>query len=145
MISTGLTSHQIAPVLTKLSSTTWLWFGVGTNKGAFGGFGMPGIPASRTERSTEEACIVQVPGTGLLGSGHCVETRGLVFQASGTNPKSLTNAAPKAGPQSSPDRKKGHAIASFGSLLPLTENIGIRTYKCAVCLMSPPVGSCVGS
>src|SRR5215472_114053 len=83
MISTGLTSHQIAPVVTKLSSTTWLWFGVGTNKGAFGGFGMPGIPASRTDRSTEEACMVQVPGTGLFGSGHCVWTLGLVFQASG--------------------------------------------------------------
>ena len=33
MIRIGLTSHQIAPVLTESSSTTWLWFGVGTNNG----------------------------------------------------------------------------------------------------------------
>src|ERR1700730_3580425 len=84
MISTGLTSHQIGLVLTRLLSTTWLWLGVGTNKGAIGGLGMPGIPASRTERSTEEACIVQVPGTGLFASGHCVWTLGVVLQASGT-------------------------------------------------------------
>jgi len=83
MISTGLTSHQIAPVLTKSSSTTWLWFGVGTNNGWVGGLGTLSIPASKTERSTEEACMVQVPGTGLFGSGHCVLTFGLASQASG--------------------------------------------------------------
>src|ERR1700730_6701604 len=63
MISTGLTSHQIGLVLTRLLSTTWLWLGVGTNKGAIGGLGMPGI---------------QVPGTGLFASGHCVWTLGVV-------------------------------------------------------------------
>src|SRR5947209_746950 len=83
MISTGLTSHQIGFLLTNASSTRWLWFGVGTNRGAFGGFGKPGIPASRMERSIEDGCMVQVPGTGLFGSGHCVLMLGCVFHASG--------------------------------------------------------------
>src|SRR5690349_14896533 len=30
MINTGLTSHQIAPVLVRELSTTWSWLGVGT-------------------------------------------------------------------------------------------------------------------
>src|ERR1051326_1352456 len=112
-----------------------------------GGWIRPACPSANSvvDRSTEEACMVQVPGTGLLGSGHCVGTRGLAFQASGTNPKALTNALPRSGPQSSFVLIKGHGIASPGLVLPLTENIGIRTYKCAVCLMFPPAGSAVGS
>ncbi len=70
MISTGLTSHQIGVVFTRLLSTTWLWFGVGTKTGAVGGLGILPKAANVTDKSTEEACIVHVPGTGLFGSGH---------------------------------------------------------------------------
>src|SRR6266567_8243817 len=70
-----------------------------------------------------------------------------VFQASGKNPNSLINAAPSAGPQSSPGwgGESGHGIASLGLVSLSTVNIGISTYKCAVCLRSPPVGSAEGS
>src|SRR5215813_2799809 len=69
MMRTGRTCHQIGLALTSSSSTMWLWFGVGTNTGAVGG---PVNPRAESviERSTEDACIVQVPATGLLGSGH---------------------------------------------------------------------------
>src|SRR5581483_7380289 len=106
------------------------------------------VVCSSTERSTEEACIVHVPGTGLLGSGHCVVMAGLtfVFQASGIAPNSAIKALPRAGPQSSPGRPPlGQGMASFGFVSWSTENIGTSTYRCAVCLMSPPAGSAVGS
>src|SRR5262249_17219930 len=109
-------------VLTRLLSTMWLWFGVGTNTGAFGGLGISSIPASRTERSTEEACIVQVPGTGLFGSGHCVLTLGVVFfnHASGMWPHSLISAFPRSTPQSSPGRPPlGHSIALPAAIAPV--------------------------
>jgi hypothetical protein len=83
MIRMGLTSYQIGRVFTKSSSTTWLWFGVGRNRGNRGGLGIPGLTASSTDRSTDEACMVQVPGTRWLGSGHWVATVGLLIQASG--------------------------------------------------------------
>jgi hypothetical protein len=69
MISTGRTSHQIGVVFTRLLSTTWSWFGVGTKIGMVGG---PVFPStfSVTDKSTEEACMVQVPGTAWFGSGH---------------------------------------------------------------------------
>src|SRR5262249_43715432 len=110
----------------------------------------PALPmeCSRTERSTEDACIVHVPGAALLGSGHCVVMAGLtfVFHASGITPNSEMSALPSAGPQSSPGLPPlGQGIASLGLRSLSTENIGTRTYKCAVCLRSPPVGSCVGS
>src|SRR5262245_45352870 len=98
MMSTGLTSHQIGWVLTRLLSTMWLWLGVGTNIGCFGGLGKPGCPARRTDRSTEDECIVQVPGTGLFGSGHCVWTLGLVLHASGTKPNRPISAFPRSVP-----------------------------------------------
>src|SRR5215831_15959997 len=116
--------------------------------GILGGLGPLPSAASVTDRSTEEACIVQVPGTGLFGSGHCVVIAGLtvVFHASGTNPKAVINAFPSAGPHNSLGRPPfGHGIASFGFWSLSTENIGISTYRWAVCLMSPPVGSAVGS
>src|SRR5690242_12195620 len=69
---TGRTSHQIAPVSTRLLSTTWLWFGVGTNTGAVGGPCAAPSATSVVDRSTVDACIVQVPATGLFGSGHWV-------------------------------------------------------------------------
>jgi hypothetical protein len=40
----------------------------------------------------------------IVGSGHWVGTKGCVFQASGTKPKSLINAALQADQQSSPGR-----------------------------------------
>src|SRR5437867_5364658 len=84
---TGRTSHQMSPVLTRELSTTWLWFGVGTRTGAFG---VPVRPStfSVTDKSTDEECMVQVPATGLFGSGHWVVMAGFtfVFHASGTNP-----------------------------------------------------------
>src|SRR4029077_5131510 len=98
--------------------------------------GAPGGPAilpsatSVLDRSTDDACIVQVPGTGLFGSGHCVEIVGLtfVFQASGTKPNNEINALPSAAPQSSPGRPPfGHGIASSGFVSLSTENIGIST------------------
>src|ERR1051326_8890086 len=100
MTRTGRTSHHTGPMFTRELSTTWLWFGVGTNRGAVGG---PVFPAafSSTERSTEDACIVQVPGTALFGSGHWVGTAGCVFQASGMNPKRLIRALRRAGTHSS--------------------------------------------
>src|SRR5262249_31996158 len=73
MTRIGRTSHQIGGVFMRLLSTTGLWVGVRTNTGPVGG---PGIFPSATrvsDRSTEDACMVHVPGTGLLGSGHCVE------------------------------------------------------------------------
>src|SRR5438874_1635847 len=66
---TGLTSHQMSAVLTRELSTTWLWFGVGTKTGAVGGPVSPSA-ARVTDRSTDEACMVQVPGTAWFGSGH---------------------------------------------------------------------------
>src|SRR5215471_8320414 len=64
--STGRTCHHIGSALTRELSTTWLWFGVGTNSGADGG---PVSPSANSvfERSTDDACMVQVPATGLLG------------------------------------------------------------------------------
>jgi hypothetical protein len=52
------------------------------------GFGPFPSAASVCERSTDDACIVQVPGTGLFGSGHCVVIAALTFafHASGRNP-----------------------------------------------------------
>src|SRR5437764_13279633 len=117
MTSTGLTSHQMFPVLIRELSTTWLWLGVGTKIFFVGGFGAFPSAAKVTDRSTEEACIVHVPGVGLFGSGHCVVMAELtfVFQASGTNPNALMSAAPRAGPQSSPGLPpSGQGIASFG-------------------------------
>jgi hypothetical protein len=65
----------------------WLWLGVGTKVGAVGA---PVFPKAKSvfERSTDEACMVHVPGTGLFGSGHCVVIAGftVLFHASGTNP-----------------------------------------------------------
>src|SRR6185437_1282774 len=82
-ISTGRTSHQIEPVLVSELSTTWLWFGVGRKMLPVGGLAvMPSAPSS-VDRSTDDACIVQVPGTGLFGSGHCVATAGWLSQAFG--------------------------------------------------------------
>jgi len=84
---------------------------------AVAGLGMAGIPASRTEGSTEEACIAQVPGTGLFGSGRCVLMFGFASQASG--PNRLISAFPSSTPQSSPGRPpSGHAIACFGFVFP---------------------------
>src|SRR5262249_8970445 len=148
MTRIGRTSHQIGGVFTRLLSTTWLWLGVGTNTGAVGG---PGIFPSATrvaDRSTEDACMVQVPGTGLFGSGHCVEiawfTR--VFHASGRAPNREMSFDPNSDPHSSPGLpQSGQGMAWVGSRSLSTENIGTRTYRCAVCLMSRPVGSAVGS
>src|SRR5215475_14281058 len=82
------------------------------------------------DRSTEEACMVQVPGTLWFGSGHCVVIAGLtvVFQASGRKPNSSISLAPNAGPQSSFGRPPlGHGMACAGLVSPSTENIGIKT------------------
>src|SRR5207237_3181401 len=100
----GLTSHQIGLVLRKPVSTIWLWFGVGTIIGAAGGPCIFPKDTSVLDRSTEEACMVQVPGTWCLGSGHWVMMAELTFffQASGTAPNSLINSAPSVAPQSSP-------------------------------------------
>jgi len=113
--STGRTSHQMAPALTRELSTTWLWFGVGTKIGAVGGLGaFPSAPSS-TDKSTDDACIVHVPGTGLFGSGHWVATAGVVFQASGTKPNSEISALPSAVPHSSVGLPPfGHCMASSG-------------------------------
>src|SRR5205823_9156547 len=130
MISTGLTSHHIFPVLTRELSTTWLWLGVGTNVFPVGGLGPFPKAASVTDKSTEEACMVQVPGVGLLGSGHCVVIAGFtfVFHASGTKPKALMSAAPRAGPHSSPGLPPfGQGIASLGFWSLSTENMGTST------------------
>ena len=91
--------------------------GVGTKIGLVGG---PGSFPSATrvfDRSTDEACIVQVPGTGLFGSGHWVVMAGFTFafQASGTKPNIEIKALPKSEPQSSPGLPPfGHCMASFG-------------------------------
>ena len=99
-ISTARTPHQIAPVLTSLLSTTWLGFGVGRNIGPVGDFGMPGDPANKTDRSTEDACIR-------------VATAGLLLRASGMYPNRVINFSPSATPQNSPDRPpSGQSIAS---------------------------------
>src|SRR5215469_1083667 len=114
-MSTGRTSHQIGNALTRELSMTWLWFGVGTKILPVGGFAAFPRAASVTDKSTEEACIVQVLGTGLLGSGHCVETMGWVLHASGRKPNALISAVPSAAPQSSPGRPPlGHGMASAG-------------------------------
>jgi hypothetical protein len=97
---TGLTSHQIGPVLTLELSTTWLWLGVGTNTLTVGGPVFP-VTFNRTEMSTEDACIVHVPGA-AFGSGHCVKTAGWVLHASGTKPNRPISVFPRVGPQSSP-------------------------------------------
>jgi len=104
----------------------WSWFGVGKNTLPIGGFSILPSVASRTERSTLDACIVQVPGTGLFGSGHCVATVGVVLQASGTNQNSVISVLPSSTPHSSSGRGvPGHGIASSGCLsLP---NIGTST------------------
>src|SRR5437763_15654443 len=72
--------------------------------GAVGGPGIFPRATSVSDKSTEEACMVHVPGTALFGSGHCVVMAGLtlVFQASGSKTKSLNKDWPRAGPQSSP-------------------------------------------
>src|SRR5215813_2214752 len=129
MTSTGRTSHQIGCVLTRWSSTTWLWFGVGTKIGAIGG---PVFPSANRvlDRSTVDECMVQVPATGLFGSGHCVVMAGLTlfFQASGISPKKVIKAFPRAGPHSSPGLGLlGHGIASLGFVSWSTENIGTST------------------
>src|SRR6185312_8732305 len=127
---TGRTCHQIAPVLTRELSTTWLWLGVGTKMGALGGPDTLPSAISVLDRSTEEACMVQVPGTGLLGSGHCVVIAEftLAFHASGTKPNMDINAWPSAVPQSSPGLPPlGHGMASAGFWSLSTENIGINT------------------
>src|SRR5262245_30066678 len=109
---------------------TLLLFCVGTKIGTFGG---PGIFTRATrifERSTDDACMVHVPGTGLLGSGHCVVMAGftVVFHASGTAPNSSISFAPSSGPHSSPGLPPfGHAMASLGFWSLSTENIGIST------------------
>src|SRR6185312_12016502 len=36
------------------------------------------VLSSSTDRSADEACMVQVPGTSWFGSGHCVGTVGLL-------------------------------------------------------------------
>src|SRR5215469_16966332 len=82
------------------------------------------------DKSTEEACMVQVPGTGLLGSGHWVVMAGFtfVFQASGRKPNMEIRAFPSAGPQSSVGLPPlGQAIASSGFWSLSTENMGINT------------------
>src|SRR5437870_13415312 len=101
--------------LTRELSTTWSWFGVGTKTFMAGGPGVLPKATNVSDRSTDDACIVHVPGTGWLGSGHCVLTNGWVFQASGTKPKNWMSAAPSAGPHNSPGRPPlGHGIASLG-------------------------------
>src|SRR5438309_33379 len=88
---------------------------------------MPGL-ASSTDKSTEDACMVHVPGTALLGSGHWVVMAGFTvcFQASGTKPNSEIKAFPSATPHSSVGRwsASGQAIASPAFLSLSTENIG---------------------
>src|SRR5690348_348251 len=98
--------------------------------GAFGGPLIFPRAMSVLERSTDDACIVHVPGTGLFGSGHCVVIAGFTFafHASGTKPNIEISALPNAAPHSSPVRPPlGHGIASFGFVSLSTENIGIRT------------------
>src|SRR5215471_124119 len=87
--STGRTSHQICPVLTRLLSTTWLWFGVGTKTWALAGEGALPNATNVCDKSTLEACMVQVPAA-PFGSGHWVAMAGLTlaFQASGSAPNS---------------------------------------------------------
>src|SRR5215472_12584449 len=83
MISTGLTSHQIAPVVTKLSSTTWLWFGVGTNKGAFGRvgalrldarLGLPGFGnvTEQTDQRVPQLHAAKFVGPSAVRAPHCM-------------------------------------------------------------------------
>jgi hypothetical protein len=118
-------------------STTWLWLGVGTKMGAVG---TPLDPANSSGRSTDDACIVHVPGTAGSGSGHCLATEGCVFQASGTKRNILINCSP-AVPQSSVGLPpSGQGIASSGLVSCPIENIGTSTYRWAVCLMSCPAG-----
>src|SRR5207248_1391995 len=115
--------------------------------GAVGGPGIFPRATSVSDKSTEEACMVHVPGTALFGSGHCVVMAGLtlVFQASGTKPKSLIKVWPRAVPQSSPGLPPfGQGMASAGFWSWSTENIGTNTEGCAVCLILPPVGSAEG-
>src|SRR5690348_184798 len=102
--------------------------------GAFAGPVLPSA-ANVTDRSTDEACIVQVPGTGWLGSGHWVVIAEFTFDfhASGMAPKNLINTSPKRLPHSSPRRPPlGHGMASSGFWSWSTENMGTRTYRCAV-------------
>src|SRR5438477_11927987 len=127
--STGLTSHQIVFELTKPLSTIWLWLGVGTKTGAVG---RPVFPKANkvSDRSTEEACMVQVPVTRWFGSGHCVVIAELTFRfhASGTAPKKWINTIPNFAPQSSVGLPPfGHDMASLGFWSLSTENIGIST------------------
>ena len=72
-----------------------------------------GIPASRTDRSTEEACMGQVPGTARLGSGHCVGTLGLASQASGMCPNSFSRASPSVALQNERHRAD-RAVHNYG-------------------------------
>src|SRR5213594_2032863 len=118
MTRTRRTSHQMAPVLTRELSTTWLWFGVGTKIGAVGD---PLGPANNTDKSTEDACIVHVPGTALFGSGHCVVMAGFtfVFHASGTRPNMWMSACPN-GPAQFPRSatiRTGHRISRIGVVI----------------------------
>src|SRR5574340_1492322 len=69
-IRTGLTSHQMGSAFTRELSMTWSWFGVGTKTGMVGGPGTLPSAIKGLERSTDDACIVHVPGTAWLGSGH---------------------------------------------------------------------------
>src|SRR5215469_6988247 len=82
------------------------------------------------DKSTDEACIVHVPGTGWFGSGHCVVIAGFTFafQASGIKPKNSMSFVPSAVPQSSVGRPpSGQGIASAGLASLSTENIGRKT------------------
>src|SRR5690349_10630798 len=111
----------MAGSLVSLLSTTWVWLGVGRKIGPVTGPGILPSATSTLERSTDEVCMVQVPGTGLPGSGHCVEIAGLtlLFQASGTAPNSAIKVWPRVLPQSSPGRPPlGHGMASSGLVSP---------------------------
>src|SRR5215469_5449711 len=98
--------------------------------GSLGGPGILPKATSVVDRSTDEACIVQVPGTGWFGSGHCVVIAGstVFFQASGIKPKNLTSASPSLAPHNSFGLGRlGHLMASLGFLSLSTENIGRST------------------
>src|SRR5262249_9975689 len=110
------TSHQICPVLTRLLSTTWLWFGVGTKILAVaGGGGLPNA-TSGCDKGTGEGCMVQGPAA-PFGPRAWVGSAGLTFcfHASGSAPNREINFDPNAVPQSSPGLGLGeHGMASFG-------------------------------
>src|SRR5581483_8897352 len=75
---TGTTSPQMAlSVSARAPEMTWLLLGVGRKTFIAGGGSFPSA-TSTAPRSTEEACIVQVPG-GEPGLGQSVNTSGLVL------------------------------------------------------------------